>query len=85
MRRYRRRVTEWRLLTRSQKEWETETEDDAVGIDVQLMGPTGTKYDSCDFEASSRKSLKKHVTTHVCLPLQVLVFQLQAAHCSEAC
>ena len=29
------------------------------------MGATGTRCTGCGFEASNRKSLKKHVTTHV--------------------
>ena len=32
---------------------------------IQLMGATGTRCTGCGFEASNRKSLKKHVTTHV--------------------
>ena len=52
---------------RSQKEWETETEDDAVGIDVQLMGPTGTKYVSCDFEASRvLRNMGQHTYVYLC-------------------
>ena len=32
---------------------------------VQLMGVTGTRCTGCGVESSSRKSLKKHVTTHI--------------------
>ena len=42
--------------------WVTTDSDRRI---TQLMGATGTKCTGCGFEATNRKSLKKHVTTHV--------------------